>query len=291
MCSTTTSTSDSNIQDLEMMKRQCVSLIDEKLEELNCDSMDNFSSGHLRKVKKDDMVAMLCDALSLLSGLTCMVSESSYAPRGVTAELLDAQKKIISLQSELLECKEEKLDSVKTVVQSSVCETVEKEMKTFSSVVQSGCKEKPISQTLLKKVIQDVVTTEDRSKNVMVFGLSEEDNEDVTTKVNELLSAIGEKPRTDVCRVGKKNSDGKPRPVKVVTSSRTVAEQLLLKGKRLKLLEKYKRVFVNPDRSPEQREQRRELVKEVKRLTEDDKEKRHFIRNGKVCSVARTLST
>ena len=173
MCRTTTSTSESNIEDLEMMKRQCVSFIDEKLEELNCDSMDNFSSGHLRKVKKDDMVAMLCDALSLLSGLTCMVSDSSYATRGVTAELLDAQKKIISLQSELLECKEEKLDSVKTVVQSSVCETVEKEMKTFSSVVQSGCKEKPISQTLLKKVIQDVVTTEDRSKNVMVFGLSE----------------------------------------------------------------------------------------------------------------------
>ena len=78
MCSTTTSTSDSNIEDLEMMKIQCVSFIDEKLEELNCDSMDNFSCGHLRKVKKDDMAAMLSDALSLLRGLTCMVSDSSY---------------------------------------------------------------------------------------------------------------------------------------------------------------------------------------------------------------------
>ena len=41
----------------------------------------------------------------ILDNLTCMVADSSHAPRGVTVELIEAQKKIISLQSELLECR------------------------------------------------------------------------------------------------------------------------------------------------------------------------------------------
>ena len=96
---------------------------------------------------------------------------------------------------------------------------------------------------------------------------------------------------SDVCRVGRKKPDESARPVKVVTASSTVADQLLLNGRTLTFLEKYKRVYLNPDRSPEQRDHRRELVKEVKWLTDVDKEKLHFIRNGKVCSIARTAPT
>ena len=62
----------------------------------------------------------------------------------------------------------------------------------------------------------------------------------------------------------------------------SVADQMIAKGRKLKSVEKYK-IFVNPDRSPEQREERRELVKEVKRLSVEDKDKMHYIRNGKVC--------
>ena len=288
----TTSTSQWDPEDFEELKKSSVDHIQEILQEFGVERTGELSVFAIGKLKKDRMSEVLLNTLSLLDDLTCCVVDSSYAPRGVTAELLEAQRKIISLQSELLECKQEKLDSVKTVVQSSVCETVKEEIKSFSAVVQSGTggSQKPLSQSVLKKVVQDVVKTEDRSKNVMIFGLSDEANEDTRAKVSELFDAMGEKPRIDVCRVGKHVPGGPPRPVKVVTTSSTVADQLMQKGRRLSHLEKYKRVYVNPDRSLEQREQRRELVKEVKRLTDLDKDKRHFIRNGKVCSVARSAT-
>ena len=274
------------------MKKSSVDHIQETLQELGVESTGKLSIFVIGKLKKDRIFTLLLHTLSMLDNLTCHVVNSSYAPRGVTAELLEAQKKIISLQSELLECKQEKLDSVKTVVQSSVCETVKEEIKSFSAVVQSstGGSQKPLSQSVLKIFVQDIVKTEDRGNDVMTFGMSDEENEDTSAKVSELFGALGEKPRIDVCRVGNHVPDGSPRPVKVVSTSSTVADQLMQKGRRLSHLEKYKRVYVNLERSLEQREQRRELVKEVKRLTDLDKDKRHFIRNGKVCSVARSAT-
>ena len=258
------------------MKKSSVDHIQETLQELGVESTGKLSIFVIGKLKKDRIFTLLLDTLSMLDNLTCHVVNSSYAPRGMTAELLEAQK----------------LDSVKTVVQSSVRETVKEEIKSFSAVVQigTGGSQKPLSQLVLKKFVQDIVKTEDRGNDVMTFGMSDEENEDTSAKVSELFGALGEKPRIDVCRVGNHVPDGSPRPVKVVSTSSTVADQLMQKGRRLSHLEKYKRVYVNLERSLEQREQRRELVKEVKRLTDLDKDKRHFIRNGKVCSVARSAT-
>ena len=125
--------------------------------------------------------------------------------------------------------------------------------------LEHGSSAKPLGQSVVKKVVQDVVKTKDRSKNVMMFGLSEKPNEYVSAKVSKMFEAMGEKPQTDVCRVGRKKLDGSARLVKVVTGSSTVADQLLLNGRKLSFLEKYKRVYVNPDRSPERRDHRREL--------------------------------
>ena len=236
---------------------------------------------------------MACSYLCYLNKLTCLNTYYTSSTHSVTVELLEAQKKINDLQSELIKCKEEKMEAMKTVVHSSVAESVKEEFKSYSSVVKSHGRnetKEPLSQATLKKVVQDVVQEEDRSKNVMAFGLEEGENEDISAIVNELLNTMEEKPRVEACRVGMKKTSGKVRPVKITTVSSSVADQIIAKGRNLNCVDKYKKVFVNPDRSPEQREERRELVKEVKRLSVEDKDKRHYIRNGKVCSVARNTS-
>ena len=116
---------------------------------------------------------------------------------------------------------------------------------------------------------------------MMVFSLEEGVNEDISTTVNELLQTMEEKPCMEDCRVGIK----KVRPVKITIVSSSVADQRTAKVRKLNSVEKYKKVFVNPDRSPEQRKERRELVKEVKRLSVEGMDKRHYIRNVKVYSV------
>ena len=61
-----------------------------------------------------------------------------------------------------------------------------------------------------------VVEHEDRSRNIMVFGLPEEENEQLNERVLELFEVLGEKPRLDACRVGKKSieSSSTKRPIK-----------------------------------------------------------------------------
>ena len=126
-----TSSSDGDPEERESLTGACVTHIDETLEKLGVKSTMHINNPVLCKLKKDDMAVMFRVALSLLDGLTCMISIITCAPRGVTVELIEAKRKIISLQSELLVCKEKKLDSVKFVVQTSVCEIMKEEIKSF----------------------------------------------------------------------------------------------------------------------------------------------------------------
>ena len=94
---------------------------------------------------------------------------------------------------------------------------------------------------------------------------------------------IGEKPRTESIRVGKKKPGSVGRPVKVTFSSSVIVNQILSKARRLRTVDKYKAVFISPDRSPEQRDKQRLLVQELKKRTLDEPGKRHFIKGGSVC--------
>ena len=114
---------------------------------------------------------------------------------------------------------------------------------------------------------------------MIVFGLPEEHGENVSAKVVQMFQAIGEKPRVEACRIEKENSDKTTRHVKLTASSSTVVEHMLTKVKILNQLEEYKKVFVSPDRSPEQRNQQRVLVKDLKRLRAEVTDQRHYINN------------
>ena len=133
--------------------------------------------------------------------------------------------------------------------------------------------------------MQSAVQEEDRTKNLMIFGLPDEPDEDLNKVVAQVFEAIGDKPRVDVCRLGVKKSNKTARPIKVTTSSTAVVNQVLSNARKLKLIQKYKSVFIRPDRSPEQRTQQRELINDLKKLIKDEPKKRHFIKNGKICSV------
>ena len=52
-------------------------------------------------------------------------------------------------------------------------------------------------------------------------------------------------------------------------------------------MERFKRVFLAPDRTAEERAQRKELVLELKRRAGIEKDKKLFIRGGKICSLER----
>ena len=217
------------------------------------------------------------------------LSQASDETQVLQRKLLESQETVVQLQKQLLECKDEQLRAVTSSVTSSVQETVKEEFKSYSSVVKSGQKDQAnVTSANIVSVVKKVVEEEDRSRNVMVFGLAEEEHEQLSEKVEEIMEVIGEKPKMEVCRLGKAK-DGRPRPVKITVSSSSTVFQILTKSRKLSGNEKYKTVFLSPDRSYEQRAKHRTLVADLKNRKTAEPNKRHFIRNGTVNSVEKTL--
>ena len=79
---------------------------------------------------------------------------------------------------------------------------------------------------------------EDRSKNLLIFGLAEQDEENIEQTVSELFLELGEKARVQaVDRLGVMRAEGASkdcRPVKVTLASATSVNQILTRTGRLK---------------------------------------------------------
>ena len=102
---------------------------------------------------------------------------------------------------------------------------------------------------------------DDRSKNLLVFGIAEEDGESVQTKISELLEQLDEKPKImDSKRIGKCAAGSTPtRPVKFRVNSSETVFQILKKAKRLKDIDGFKNIYIAPDRTLDERISRKNL--------------------------------
>ena len=156
---------------------------------------------------------------------------------------------MIELQAELLKCKEDQLTSLRSTVQSTVQDTVQTEMRSYGDALMK--KPHPgaaISPAAFKTIVKSVIKDEDRTKNLVVFGLAEENGEQLDDKISDVFLGIGEKPRIAAVRVGSKDGGG-CRPVKVTLPSSTAAHQILTNARKLRQLEPFKSVYVSSDRS------------------------------------------
>ena len=138
-------------------------------------------------------------------------SESSrYCVEQLKSELIAAQKSIVKLQQLLLVIQAEQPNAMCTVVDTAV----DRGIQSYSQIVsQSIEKSKDLSKEKLKKAVQEAVIEEDRSKNVVVFGLAEDNSEDLDVKVGKLFEEIVEKPSFKSLRV-RMPSDDRSRLVK-----------------------------------------------------------------------------
>ena len=196
--------------------------------------------------------------------------------------------KVIENQDSVIRLQQEVISSVKDAVKTSVTEdSVKVEFETYSSVLQSNSNP-DFSPIHVREVVRTAVDEQDRSRNLIVFGLTEEVNENLESAVGEVMQQLGEKPRAAVTRLGKVANIGESRnsrPVKVTFTSSLMVSTILSKSKDLKGTTKFSNVFICPDRSSEQRVAHRKLVSELRNKQKEEADKRHFIRGDKVYSV------
>jgi ribosomal protein L9 len=201
-----------------------------------------------------------------------------------SGELVELQREVIRLQKEVIQLKEE----LHSAEKSAFSTTMRKELKSYSAVLSQNCAAAVAPrrlQTALKKATTPVEPETDRSKNIMVFGLPEADNEEETATreaVMKVLAHLEVSPSvTSSVRVGTKTSV-RPRPIKVSVEKREDLLILLKKARLLRQTSSFRTVYLSPDLTKEEREDSTRLYKTVKQLRLDNPGRKYWVRGGSI---------
>ena len=217
-------------------------------------------------------------AVSVLGRSKEILCSAAVCVEGLKQEQIQNQKTLLKLQDDLLRSKTDQVEAVQ--------KTVETEMRSFSDVVKHGCEGKAASTQVIKAAVKSAVLEDGQKRSVMVFGLGEGPDESVRRKVEDMLSVScgTDKPSVSDCyRVGEVK-EGAERPIKVLLNSSETAARVLRNARVLRGSTRFKKVYVSPDRSREEREQRRTLVAQIKEKISSEPGQYHYIKNGTVCS-------
>ena len=201
---------------------------------------------YLNSQRKEIIAIMVTQAWTHITNQNEMIRNIRKANEKLSEELIKAQQAIVEVKSELIECKDQNLQKIGSVVQSSV-EGSLRDIKSYSEAVQIQANETTVNQKTLQKVVKSVVEEKSRAKDMIIFGMKESESEDLQEKVQEVLAELGEKPPFEVNRFGNRKDAG--RPIKVKFKNGEVVCTLLKKSSRLRRSEKFRNVFLCPDRT------------------------------------------
>ena len=237
-----------------------------------------------------DIDTFVLQAWGFAVRLSSVLTKHRSEVEQLSMKLVKSQETVIDLQNQLIEVKSDQVKKIEDAVKSSVTSTVEESIKSYSDAVSKASSQDCAaisSPSVLKKTVREVVEQEDRSRNVMIFGLEDSEGEAADQFVTPLLAAIDEKPRiVEVRRFGIFKI-GSNRPVQLTVGSSSVASQLIRKGKLLKSSVDFRGVYLGPDRTPAEREERRKLVarrRTEKTNAESDSGVRH-LRSGRTVNL------
>ena len=214
-----------------------------------------------------------------------MVKECEKELREQGKELIKAQRDLVAAQEELLKIQRQLLEKREVEI-TAVQSTAQEEMKSFASVLEKEC-----ASALAPKKIQSaiVAASEDRGCNIIIHGLEESRNSGVEleTQIKSLLFELEETQNVKSAeRLGRQSLTA--RPVKVVLENRDAQMSILSKKIRLKRSDKFDKVYISPDRTLEERNERRQLVDRLKDMVQSSPGKHYFIRGKEVIEAPRT---
>jgi len=236
---------------------------------------------------KDVVAKCLLSALKLIERQHNMVINQRVHLSSYQQDIIKLQSSVIDAQEKALRATEKTLRATSDCISHAVEESVQSGMKLYSEAAGSSSvlsSSTVISPGTLKSIAKQLVVEEELTRNIMVFGLSEKDDEDICDSVGKVFQQLEEKPRLEARRLGIKRANCTPRPVKVTLSSAANVQQILGKSRKLRTSQ-YDSVYLTPDRTAEQREEHRQLVEQLKKKGEDEPARHHYIKGGQIFST------
>ena len=169
-------------------------------------------------------------------------------------------------------------------------------LKTYADALESkkSCIVNNTSATSIKTTIKDVIrenkVRDEKSKNIIIYGVQEMDDENNIEQVKSIMTTIEEKsnfehkiPILHVTRIGEKCKE-KTRPIRVTLSEQYMVHDILKYCKVLRGSGTYKNVYISMDRSIEQQKVHKELILRLKQSIRNHPDKYWYIKNGNLCS-------
>ena len=265
------------------LDQEITDIFDQTCKEVGCESRNNLTRDMLLKpkIKKEKIVDWLMYSFSILKKSRAVLFQADKAISNVFKECNADKKQIIKLQNDIIQMKTDQLEQVSS--------TVKCEMKSYCDIVKKSCKKAAVSPEKLKDIVKSVAEEDDKSKNLIVFGVKEEKAEDIGAIVSDLLECTGEKPHVIECtRLGRSADNTTARPIKVKLNSSDAVVQVLRNSGKLRRNDPFRSVYISPDRTKEEQASHRKLVEEMKEKIKTDPSNYHFIRNKTIVSVIRT---
>ena len=268
---TSNSTKPADDKEIDDLLSKASVWLGKAMKELNCDAPINVMSTSCQRFNTENVVSLFSEGHQFVWFQNDRLRQTRSELNATKSELVKSQKLVIVQQHEIIVSKDKMLASVQSAMTETVSETVKAGIKSYSDVVKCSSESTAqISSDTVRSAVKSVVQEEDRCKNLMLFGVSDEEKEDLPCKVQEVFSELGMKPATEVCRVGKTGNQARPRPVKLVFSCASTARHVLVQARKLRISEKFSSVFIRPDRTVEERSAHKLLIEELKKKREDD---------------------
>ena len=139
---------------------------------------------------KDVLAEHFVRALQLIERQHNMVINQIVHVRSYESDIIKLQERVITLQEKTMKLQEQ-IISAKTdgeKLKTDIVETVQKEVKSvsksFSDALQSETvtnSSPVISQDTIKSVAKQIAVEEELGRNIMVFGVPEEEDEELST--------------------------------------------------------------------------------------------------------------
>ena len=141
------------------------------------------------------MAQKLSAALRIMYRQSLYIDQMETYNQKLHSDVIDSQRTVVDLQKELLATKDKQLDDLKSELKSCSPAVKESTTSAASPLLNSD-------RNILKNVTKDVVAEEDRSRNLMSFGLKKEKGELLCDIVGQVLLELGEKPKVEASRIG-----------------------------------------------------------------------------------------
>eukprot|EP00116_Pleurobrachia_bachei_P007154 sb/3467416/ len=192
--------------------------------------------------------------------------------------LVAAQAELVKLQAQLLEKREDVIAEVQT--------TAKEEIISFSSVLKKECDTALAPHRIERAVAKAAVSAaEDRTCNIVVYGLRDSPGA-VEEQLPDLWSELSENPSVKCAQRLGRYSEDRSRPLKITFATRETQLMILRKKTKLRDSEVFGRVYISPDLTPEEREARGILVKEMKERKAQNPGKSFVIKGREVVEVS-----